>query len=991
MEDTKYENLKFPIDKGSCSDEDIPEVFAHIKLLHVNARDIRSGVKLREIELIAAAGSADVICVSETFFSLADAEVYNLSGFNHLKTVRKKRRGGGVSVFVSSSFEILGVDSFSSEDENVQLLLCRIKRRNTLCYILAFYSNNRSQHDILLELLDNTLIALDLPVIVTGDSNINTLANDSVSNEYLSLACSRGLLPVIDGITRIESGTCLDHIFLPVGHVVQACSRIIETNTVSDHYPIWAAVCFNVAINTPTETSLSTIKRRIFSTRNFERFFSALGACDFSTIIQSDCVDTALSRFERTLFAVYNTAFPVKAFSMARHSPNPGFPDSLRLQRRKLDRLRRKYCSDKSNLISKWNYYSALKNYRFNRKQIYINFINKNLSSFRSASKVWGFVKKVLGLSKSVSGPTELKMGDALITDARLVGEIFVDLFANIGKTATSGIDQQNLCDVASLLPHRPLYLPFKLKAISAANLLRAASEIKTHFSGSLHLIPSRILKQALPYILEPVLHIFNTSVRLGRFPQNFKIATVIPLFKSKGSKLDPTNYRPISLCTYLSKLLEKCVSQQLYEFLESACFFSSLQFGFISNRSTDTAVCELYNRITQYCQNGNGVLCAFLDVAKAFDSVSPAIFNKILSLLDFDLLTRNWFLSYLTNRRIVVRIGQQISSAREVNLGIPQGSSLGPLIFVIYINVLLSYIETRPGLGACCYADDLTVFMQINKGSAIEGVQRLEMELQLLNTVYNSLNLSLNAQKTVVVLFSDTHSRITVPRQLILFDSVKISPVRTAKFLGIEFSEDLKWIPHFLSIRSKCYAVIAALSRLRQANFPVNALVFFYNALFVPILCYGLVLWGSAFDTHLRQLEVIQRDAVRALFKLPRRSNVTGTMLQYQIMSVKQLYYYRVSCLIYKQRSIGWFRFPSQYEHRRPPPYPLRCYDETDIVLSTERREYCLRSPLHQHGRVWNRIPAAIRSATSLRMFQKKLSAYLFQEHGKSAEGWKL
>lgn len=980
MDYVNHNSFQVPLNRGHCLIDDLPKVFAHIKLIHVNARDIRAGDKFAEIENFATLGSSDVVCVSETFLSSADAEFYNLPGFSHRYIVRKERSGGGVSMYIDNSFGILESTHFCSSDEAVQILRCKISRRATSCYVVALYSNNRSQHDCLLELLETAITKLSLPVIVLGDSNINTLVNDIVSTKYLSFLSTNALLPAIEGITRPESGTCLDHILLPLGHVIDAYSRTIETNTVSDHFPVWAAICLKTeAVVEPIVTS-QQLQRRIFSSRNFYKFFSSLSVADFTAVIQAQCTDKALSILESILFSVYDTSFPVKAFRLAKSSANPLFPDILKRLRRKLDRLRRDYCRDKDNLLAKAYYYTELRAYRLKRKKLYADLMNDNISK-KDTSSAWKFLKKAIGVDKSARAPSDLLMNGTLAKNDRLMAEGFADYFADIGETIVSKLTRQNLADVASLLPHRPLNVPFQFTNVTAHTLLSAAKRVKSNFGGPLHTIPSRILKQALPIILEPILHIFNLSIDTGIFPQKFKTATVIPLYKFKGSKSDPANYRPISLCLYLSKLFEKCISTQIYNFLSSVGFFARAQFGFLNNRSTDLAICELYNRITHLVSDGNAVLCAFLDVAKAFDSVSPKILDDILLALDFNPLCRKWLFSYLTERKIVVRVGQLVSSERVVKLGVPQGSSLGPLLFVVYMNVILLYIETRPNLGACCYADDLTVFMKMGRTSAESDLQIFKEELVLLKNTYNSVGLSLNISKTELVLFKNTHSRVALSSRQVNFNSTVVPFSDRARFLGVVFSKDLKWVDHFEEVGLKCYRIIAMLARLRRTGLLPNVLVYFYKALFIPVLCYGLVLWGSTFDTHLRRLEVLQHDAIRTLFGLPRQSSVSSYMRQYGLLTVKQLYRYKVSSLMFSQWAIGNSYYSSQYTRRLPPLYPLRNYSDRDIELFTERTEYCRRAPLYHHGKIWNDIPAVLRSAPSLRVFQRMLRELLLKE----------
>lgn len=265
------DQFELPLNQGSCSIDHIPRGFAHLKLIHVNARDMRVRDKMAELSNIARLCNAEIIAVSETFLSTNDSALYNIDGYEHLHHVRLTRGGGGVSIFVHHSFTVISSVSHSAEDQSVQLLLCLVQRRTTRCYMAAFYSNCRGAFHSLLALFATALRGLRLPVFLLGDSNVNTLSSDVPSLEYLSTISSLGLLPIIKGITRVESGTCLDHIFVPAGTpVVEVQSRIVLTNVISDHYPVWAAVCLADGL---IEKS-GPILRRIFSSRNFSKFYT---------------------------------------------------------------------------------------------------------------------------------------------------------------------------------------------------------------------------------------------------------------------------------------------------------------------------------------------------------------------------------------------------------------------------------------------------------------------------------------------------------------------------------------------------------------------------------------------------------------------------------------------------------------------------------------------------------------------------------------------
>lgn len=969
-----------PLNAGSCLLDDVPQNFAHIKLLHVNARNLRAGDKLFELKNMASIANVDVIAVSETFLTHTTAALYNISGFEHQSIARSNRGGGGVSLFVHESFTVITSKSYASEDESVQLLVCHIQRRATSCYVAAFYSNSRNAFRSLLTLLNSALSELPLPILLLGDSNVNTLVSDSVSAEYLSSIASLGLLPIIGGITRIESGTCLDHIFVSAGRpVVEAHSRIILTNILSDHYPVWASLCFAEG----SGNHYSPIKRRIYSSRNFLNFYWSLAATDMSAVFETPNVDNAIRRFESAIYYVYDRCFPVKKFYPSQHSRDPTFPDYLKRFRRQLDRLRLKYFQNKDNLLAKHNYYHTRNNYRRLRRRFFAEHVRTNTSG-PITDKVWRFAKNLLYGRKPQKAPPELYIKGKIVNGSLSVANAFAEHFASIGEKTVMNNARAHRRTIASLLAHQPLQLPFKFGNIDSDTMLKASSSIKSTLAGPLNIVPSRILKESLPFVYLPLLHIFNMSVKAGVFPSAFKDCVTIPLYKGKGNKLEPSNYRPITLCSFLSKLLEKCVRLQLLRYLHATNFFSTSQYGFLKGGSTEAAVCDLYDQITHSAQEGNAALCAFIDVAKAFDCFCPASFDELLYALDFDAVTRRWFTSYLSDRYVRVRVDRIQSSPFPVVLGVPQGSCLGPTLFIMYLNVLLSYVDRIPNLRAVCYADDLTLCARIRKKHIDQDTLAFIKSLSTIAEVYSAMKLTVNVGKTELVLFKDARNPLRVQplRHYTLKASFEIAS--SAKCLGIRFSEDLSWNQHFQSIIPKGYAVIAALSRMRKLGVPLESLIVFYNVLFLPVVTYGITLWGSAPHSQLHPLEVLQRDAVRAIFNLPRYVRIYSLMKQHGLMTLRQLYILRVACAMYRLRILQNDEARiTRFVARPPPPYSIRRYHGSDVEINTELRTFCQRSPQYQYASIWNATPVAIRTCTSLRAFKCCMKAHLLNQDG--------
>lgn len=967
------------INSVRCDYDNIPKVFGHLKIVHINARDLRTCGKLFELQMLADTFNIDVICVSETFFTEFDCRAYPLIGFIQLSVVRDIRSGGGVSVYVRDSIEVVDARTAASEDQNVQLVTCRLKRRAVLCDVVAFYSNHREQHAALVSLLDQHIpLTSQVPCVLCGDANINTLVEDALSNEYLSFMATKGFVATIRDITRSESQTCLDHMFVTTGRpIVEVNAAVITTNIFSDHYPVMTALCLlDTLAWLPVGLEQAPVPRRIFSSTNYYKFARLVSAIDFKPVYSCTNVDKALGLFQDLVFSIYDTAFPVKSFIPPKpRAASDAFNKELRICRRRLDRVRRKYFRNKTNIAIKGEYYCQLKSY----KKMVRNAQARKYSGLfngRTSRDHWITVNRFLGRNMTLQSPRRIFLDGTLYEGDKMISEAFCEFFSTIGHSTTKHLISTKT-PPSSLMQMGPLYREFSIGKIYPANILREGRSLKGDLNGSLESVPSRVWKQFLHSLAEPLAFIFNLSITTAIFPAQLKVATVLPLYKGRGAKDDPSNYRPITLCPFLSKVFEKCIAAQITAHLREIDYFDSSQYGFRPGRSTELALCDMYDYITKSCVGGNAVLGAFLDTSKAFDCVSHELFINLLDTIGFATGCCKWFQSYLSERLIKVRVDKAVSTNRIVNIGVPQGSTLGPLIFIIYINVILRHIRLNyENLHVVCYADDVTILSKVDKDAAAHNVSAFEYQLDSIGDLYKALLLSLNASKTIVTVFSSTQSKLQIPSQIYLRGE-KLDIVENVKCLGLVLYRRLNWLANFISTKKRCYYIIAVLSRMRSLGIPLQGLLLLYKTLFLPILTYAIIVWGGTFPTHLHLLEVVQNDAVRAVLGLTRATSVAARYVTHDLLPLKQLYVYRTAVVVYNEL-IKSSLAVQRHKLRAPPQYELRGYHPSEVKCHKADTLYDSMSPRYQHSKIWNSLPVEVRCSGSLTAFKKALLSHL-------------
>ena len=369
--------------------------------------------------------------------------------------------------------------------------------------------------------------------------------------------------------------------------------------------------------------------------------------------------------------------------------------------------------------------------------------------------------------------------------------------------------------------------------------------------------ITPHMLKMIGNSINHPLVYMINLSLQQGIFPKELKIANVLPLFKAN----DPSvfnNYRPVSLLCVLSKVYEKVMYNRLIRFLEDFNILFENQFGFRKLHSSYMALMVLTDKLIKSLEKGEFVIGVYLDFSKAFDTVDHAILLSKLSHYGVRGNALQWFKSYLSDRKQYVTYNGVSSPVNNITCGVPQGSILGPLLFLLYINDLGCVSSSTTSI---LFADDTNLFKTGNDLNKMQ--EELNFELSKISHWLKVNKLSLNIGKTHFMVFTNKKKRLDELN--IMIDGIKIEEVRKTKFLGVIIDNKLSWKDHVTHVANKVSRGLGMIIKARN-YLNTKGLITLYYTFVYPYLTYCNHIWGNIYQSNLKHLCILQNKILRII-----------------------------------------------------------------------------------------------------------------------------
>ena len=903
----------------NCSYSDIQQLSssANVNQLTVLTLNIQSlPAKFQEFtnfinDFRISQNEPDIICLQE-IWQIEDPTQFSLPGYHNIElNLRNSAKGGGVGIYMKQNLSYKILPQFSYHVERIletlfveimlpdkkKFVIGSLYRPGTKYPGLTFTDQFAQFSDMLSNLLSQ-LNDYSNNVSIYGDFNLDLLkaTENKFINEYINNIFSNGYLQIVLKPTRLttHSATLIDHIITNCKSTNH--NSYILCDQISDHFPI-----IHLLETAKPKLTPSPQPSRNFSIPNINKFKSAIKNYNWNHVLLESCADKATTNFANTFNFLYDIYFPLKQTKPnINHNPyEPWMSGGILTSRRRRALLHKMSLKNPSecniNLFKKYrNLYNQV--IKLAKKLYYERQFKLHQKDCR---KTWQILYSSIRKNKQTKQHcTRLQVDGRETSDPNQMAKLFNEHFTNMASGVVAGLNPTNLCPLDKL---EQVNSSFSLSdtPITFEEIINAVDLLPDKKTADASGVSSNFLKQTIYAIIQPLHHIFNLSISTGSVPSLFKIAKIIPIYKN-GDKSNPDNYRPISLLNTFSKLLEKIVAKRLVCYLESNNILSKWQFGFRSGHSTTHPMVYLLNKITESLNEKKFGLAIFCDLKKAFDTCNHKILLSKLSRYGIGGLSLKWFQSYLNNRKQFVHIGGANSNLLDIELGVPQGSILGPTLFLLYINDLPLHTK----LLSLLFADDTTLFA--SSSDLVTLVSFVNMEFKKICNFFRANLLVLHPEKTKFMIF--TKNKVNMDVQLFTNNNNEnenflihvhsihrvdeSSSTPAIKFLGVYFDENLNFNFQINSLKKKLSKALYSL-RIAKNILSSKSLLLLYYSLFHSHLLYANIVWSCTSSKKINEVFRMQKNAIRIISKAKYNAHTEPLFKNLEILPLPDLIHF--------------------------------------------------------------------------------------------------
>ena len=968
----------------------------HLSFLNLNARSLIRNFNELCILLSALPNPLDIIAIEETWLNESLEPLVAMDNYTFISKPKLLcKEGGGLGVYIKNGIKFFERPDLACPEEcrnsfdSVFIELPRGGNGRNIIVGLFYRAPNQNTIKEYTDYVSSVLAQVNnekKDIIYLGDANINLLkcSTNKPSSEYLDMLLSHGLLPKITVPTRVvhDKGTLIDHMFVKLLDSNDNCITGTLTSDITDHF-----MNFLFVESKCIKPEFQYISYRSYTDKNITKFNDALTNSDMDKVYSSSDPNSSYDCLVDIYTQALDNTIPIKTarFNKYRHKKEPWITHGILNSIKERDKLHTKLRSEKNDskrnlLRNKYNTYrnSLSKIIR----KVKFEYQKEKFAKCKHDSKlIWQNINDILNRTRNkLDFPNSFSVDGVTISDLKDIANSFNDYYVSVGPNLAKNIkpstnNKLKLPTVRS--PHS-----FFMQPCDFAEVAGIIKNLKPKSSFGHDNMTPRLLIKSYTGVLEPLTYVINLSLEHGVVPDAMKVAKVSPIYKNSGNNNLIKNYRPVSLLPVFSKVLERIVYNRLYKYITKHALLSISQYGFQKGLSTELAILELQDRVAEILGDSTRCLGIFMDLSKAFDTLDHQILLYKLEHYGVRGIALDWFKSYLSGRTQYVSINNTDSDVKPLTCGVPQGSILGPLLFLIYINDLaLVFDKGIPIL----FADDSNgIYIASNYKDLTTNVNT---ELRIIAEWFRTNKLAVNESKTKYMLF---HTRGNNPPEeiVITLNDKVLERVCSTKFLGVLIHETLSWQTHINHLCTKLSKVTAVLSRIKH-QLPVSVLRIIYNSLFASHTMYGLSVWGSSPHSHMERLIKLQKKAVRHVVSAKYNSHTEPIFKKLNVLSINDAYKLQCCKIYYKEKQGSLHNYHSSKLQTNMQHHSTMTRQSSDINISRWTKNVHKQTINFKIGTIWNALPREIRNVTliSEHSFAKKLKKYLISQYRDNCE----
>jgi len=910
--------------------------------------------------------SLDVLALTETWHNGHDDVCLRLStpaGYAVVDVARTSGRGGGVAVIYRRHLKCSPVPL--PPCRTMEVICVRLITTSGPVVVMNVYrppvSSERPSSLFFDELttLFELLVVYSCPVVVGGDFNIAAQdVTDADSCRLSSILSSFDMVQHVDRPTH-RCGNMLDLVMTPADRPLSAVT-VQPPGLIADHSLVISQLPVKIDLTSPSERLVRSW--RCVDRDELRRLLEVSPLC--APVPADVDVDELFDTYNSVLLHIADQLAPHRVIRRRPGRPTPWFDAECRVQRRHCRRLERRYrrtnrADDRRSWVDATRRRFAL--YRTKKEQYWTNRLQQ---CARSPPQLWRSMNSLFDRRRDVSGSTSHTAEGFVVFFKKKIHDI---------RAATADTQPPPTCSQspASLTE-------FMSCTEDEVRRIIKRSPIK---SCTLDPVPTFLLHEFIDLLLPYVTSMVNASLKQGRFPVSQRHAIITPRLKKPGlDAADMANYRPVSNVSFVSKLVERVVAVRLHHYLNSNDLLPSCQSAYRKHHSVETAMLHVWSDIMTATDQRQVTLLALLDMSSAFDCVDhELLLHRLRITFGITGTALSWISSFLCDRTYQLAYGGELSTTHRLQFGVPQGSVLGPLLYILYTVDICRVVESH-NLRLHLYADDCQIYTSVAVGDVTSAVQNLAVCISDINTWTSASRLRFNSSKTEIMWLGAGHllQQVDIGEIPVLSSMVKV--VQSARDLGVILDSQLSLCDH---IAASCRAGFYQLRQIRPAiqSLTPDAAKTIVQAFIACRLDWCNSLLYGVPEVLLRKLQSVQNAAARLLTGTRRCDHITPVLRRLHWLPVQRRVKFKIACLVHQSLASTAPMYLSAdihlaSEHGRQ----LRSSLYRSLAVPRTRTTFGDRSFTVAGPRLWNSLPATLRQITNYGQFKRHLKSYLFR-----------